>query len=85
VGGLPASTVNGFAVHPSNPKVMYVAMRDGIFRTDDAGQSWTRAEGVTNATAVAVNPKRPSEVHAATMEGRIFFSRDGGVTWGAQR
>jgi photosystem II stability/assembly factor-like uncharacterized protein len=85
VGGLPASTVNGFAVHPSNSKVMYVAMRDGIFRTDDAGQSWTRAEGVTNAAAVAVNPKRPSEVYATTMEGRIFVSRDGGVTWGTQR
>jgi photosystem II stability/assembly factor-like uncharacterized protein len=85
VGGLPASTVNGFAVHPSNSKVMYVAMRDGIFRTDDAGQSWTRAEGVTNAAAVAVNPKRPSAVYATTMEGRIFVSRDGGVTWGTQR
>ncbi|HEV8440583.1 MAG TPA: hypothetical protein VGT40_21045 [Methylomirabilota bacterium] len=85
MGGLPASTVNGFAVHPSNSKVMYVAMRDGIFRTDDAGQSWTRAEGVTNAAAVAVNPKRPSEVYATTMEGRIFVSRDGGVTWGTQR
>jgi photosystem II stability/assembly factor-like uncharacterized protein len=85
VGGLPTSTVNGFAVDLSNPKVMYVAMRDGIFRTDNAGQSWTRAEGVTNGSAVAVNPKRPSEVYAATMEGRIFVSRDGGVTWDARR
>ena len=43
MGGLPTGTVNGFAVHPSNPKVMYVAMRDGVFRTDNAGQSWIRA------------------------------------------
>lgn len=85
MGGLPTSTVNGFAVHPSNPKVMYVAMRDGVFRTDDAGQGWTRAAGVTNAVAVAVNPKRPSEVYAATIEGRIFVSGDGGVTWDARR
>jgi photosystem II stability/assembly factor-like uncharacterized protein len=85
VGGLPTSTVNGFAVHPANPRVMYVAMRDGVFRTDNAGQSWTRAEGMTNAAAVAVDPKRPSEVYASTTEGRIFISRDGGVTWDARR
>jgi photosystem II stability/assembly factor-like uncharacterized protein len=85
VGGLPTSTVNGFAVHPAKPKVMYVAMRDGVFRTNDAGHSWTRAEGMTNAAAVAVNPKRPSEVYATTMEGRISVSRDGGVTWDARR
>jgi photosystem II stability/assembly factor-like uncharacterized protein len=85
VGGLPTSTVNGFAVDPSNPRVMYLAMRDGVFRTDNAGQSWTRAEGVTNGAAVAVDPKRPSEVYAATMEGQIFVSRDGGVRWDARR
>ena len=86
MGGLPTSTVNGFAVHPSNPRVMYVAMRDGIFRSADAGVTWrSAASGPRDAAAVAVNPRRPSEVYAATMDGRIFLSRDGGATWDAQR
>jgi len=85
VGGLPTSTVNGFAVHPSNPRVMYVAMRDGIFRSEDAGQRWTQTQGPTNVAAVAVDPKRSSEVYAVTMDGRLFVSRDGGVTWDAPR
>lgn len=85
MGGLPTSTVNGFAVHPANLKVMHVAMRDGIFRSDDAGQRWTRTQGPANVAAVAVDSKRPSEVYAATVDGRIFVSRDGGVTWGAPR
>ena len=85
MGGLPTGTVNGFAVHPSNPKVMYVAMRDGVFRTDNAGQSWIRAESVTNAATVAVDAKRTSEVYATTIEGQVFVSRDGGVTWARQR
>lgn len=85
MGGLPTGTVNGFAVHPSNPKTTYVAMRDGIFRSEDAGQRWSRAPGPANVAAVVVDPKRPSEVYAATMTGQIFLSRDGGVTWGAQR
>ncbi len=86
MGGLPTSTVNGFAVHPSNPGVMFVAMRDGIFRSVDAGLTWTpAANGPKNAAAVAVNPRRPSDVYAATMDGRIFLSRDGGATWDARR
>ena len=86
MGGLPTSTVNGFAVHPSNPRVMYVAMRDGIFRSADAGLTWTPAtNSPKNAAAVAVNPRRPTDVYAATMDGRMFLSRDGGATWDARR
>jgi photosystem II stability/assembly factor-like uncharacterized protein len=82
VGGLPTSTVNGFAVDPTNPQVMYVAMRDGIFRSDNAGERWTRAaNGPKNVAAVAINPKKSTEVLAATAEGKLFVSKDGGARW----
>ena len=82
MGGLPTGTINGLAVHPVNPKTMYVATRDGVYRSEDAGARWTSASGSPkNAMAVAVNPKRPTEVYAATSEGRMFVSRDGGQTW----
>ena len=82
MGGLPTSTVNGFAVDPSNPKVMYVAMRDGIFRSEDAGNRWAAVPGAPkNVAAVAVNPQQPAEVYAATTEGRLVVSRDDGKTW----
>lgn len=43
MGGLPPNrTVNGFAVDPENPKNMFVAMRDGLFKSTDAGESWKR-------------------------------------------
>jgi photosystem II stability/assembly factor-like uncharacterized protein len=61
---------------------MYVAMRDGIFRSDNAGQAWSRMlSGPTDVAAVAINPKRPADVYAATMQGRVFVSRDDGRTW----
>ena len=82
MGGLPTGTVNGFAVDPANPKVMLVAMRDGIFRSEDAGGRWTLARGSPkNVAAVTVNPKQPREAYAAVMEGQVFVSRDGGQTW----
>jgi photosystem II stability/assembly factor-like uncharacterized protein len=87
VGGLPTNrTVNGFAVDPTNPKVMYVAMRDGLFKSTDAGETWKPVgKGLKNLAAVAVNPKRPSEVYVSAMEGTIFRSTDSGTTWGPSR
>ncbi|MBI2159306.1 MAG: hypothetical protein HYU25_02750 [Candidatus Rokubacteria bacterium] len=86
MGGLPTSTVNGFAVSPTNAKVMYVAMRDGIFRSENAGETWARlTNSPRNVAAVTVNPKKPSELYAATMDGQIFRSADGGVRWDESR
>jgi len=87
VGGLPANrTVNGFAVDPANPKVMYVATRDGLFKSTDAGERWTPAgKGLKNLAAVAVNPTRPAEVYTVTVDGQLYRSADGGATWARQR
>ena len=58
LGGTPATstgvfqygTVNGFAVDPTNPKVMYVAMRDGLYKSTDAGATWSPANsGLTTS------------------------------------
>ena len=59
MGGLPTGTVNGFAVDPANPRVMLVAMREGIFRSEDKGGQWTTPSGAPkNAAAVTVNPRQ---------------------------
>ena len=83
MGGLPTRrTVNGFAVNPENPKVMFAAMRDGLFRSADAGESWKPvAKELKNMAAVAINPKRSDEVYAASEDGKLYVSTDGGTTW----
>lgn len=86
MGGLPTNrTVNGFAVSPVDPKKMYVATRDGLFKSTDAGVGLKPiGQGLKNMAAIAVNPKRPEEVYASTTEGIIFKSMDAGVTWSRQ-
>ncbi len=82
MGGLPTTTVNGFAVNPADPKIMYVGMRGGIFRSDNAGQTWTRAtNGVKNVAAITVNPRTPNDVYAMTADGTLVRSTDGGKRW----
>lgn len=87
MGGLPANkTVNGFAVDPGNPRIMYVAMRDGLFNSIDAGESWKRvANGPKNLAAVTFNPTKPNEIFVATMDGAIYMSADAGVKWKKQQ
>jgi photosystem II stability/assembly factor-like uncharacterized protein len=87
VGGLPTRrTVNGFAVNPENPKVMFAAMRDGLFRSADSGESWKSVgKALKNMAAVAINPKRADEVYAASEDGTFYVSTDGGTTWTKQR
>ena len=87
MGGLPTNrTASGFAIDPTNAKVMYVAMRDGLSKSTDGGERWKPAgKGLKNLAAVTVNPKRPNEVYAATADGVIFRSTDGGRTWERQK
>lgn len=78
--------MNGFAIDPTNPRVMYAALRDGVFKSTDTGEHWKSVgRGLKNVAAVAVNPKRPEEVYAATAAGVIYRSRDGGQTWRLQK
>ncbi len=87
MGGLPTSrTVNGFAVNPEKSRVMYATMRDGLFQSTDAGESWKPVgKGLKNLAAVAVNPRQSTEVYAVSMDGRVYRTADGGKTWEPQR
>ncbi len=79
-------TVNGFAVDPENPKAMYVAMRDALFKSMDAGQSWKRiGNDLKNLAAVNINPKKPKEICVSTADGAIFISADAGMNWKTQQ
>lgn len=87
MGGLPANrTVNGFTVNPEDPKIMFVAMRDGLFKSADAGASW-KAVGneLKNLAAVAFNPKTPNEMYLSTMDGSVYVSADAGMKWKKQQ
>jgi photosystem II stability/assembly factor-like uncharacterized protein len=87
VGGLPTNkTVNGFAVEPSNPKVMYAAMRDGLFKSADAGETWKRiGNELKNLATVTVNPKKATDVYVSTVDGTIYVSADAGMKWKRQQ
>jgi photosystem II stability/assembly factor-like uncharacterized protein len=87
VGGLPTNrTVNGFAVNPEDPNIMFVAMRNGLFKSTDAGASWKNVGSeLKSPAAVAINPKKSTEIYLSTTDGAIYMSADAGMKWKKQR
>ncbi len=87
MGGLPTNrTVNGFVASPENPKVMYVATRDGLFKSTNGGETWkVFGNELRSLAAVTINPRKPDELYTVTSEGVIFRSADGGSTWVLQK
>jgi photosystem II stability/assembly factor-like uncharacterized protein len=98
----PTGSVGALAVAPSDPNVIYVgsgeglqrpdlATGDGIYKSTDAGKSWTHL-GLRDAqqiTAILVDPKDPNRVFVAAeghpygpnAERGVFRSTDGGKSF----
>lgn len=98
----PVSSVSAIAVAPSQPSRVYigtgeanlrndVAFGDGVWRSDDAGKSWTHigldaSAHISQIAVDAANPNRVfvaalGEVYRAGTDRGIYRSTDGGASW----
>ncbi|HVH78809.1 MAG TPA: hypothetical protein VM782_05425, partial [Stellaceae bacterium] len=84
-GGLwSESRVYGLTVHPTEPRTIFAGADDGIHKSTDGGQSFTRLDSPMNAMDVwkiAVDPSNPSIIFAGTRPAALFRSKDGGQSW----
>jgi len=77
------------AVDPHDPDRVYVGtFDDGLFATNDGGESWREAwQGVADRRVMAVSASRShrvdgvSAVYAGTEPSNLYRSEDGGKTW----
>ena len=78
------SRVYGLATHPSEPRTIFAGADDGIYRSSDGGQSFTRLEAPMNSREVwkiAVDPTNPNIIFAGTRPAALYRSNDGGHSW----
>lgn len=71
------------ALHPTNPKIIYVATNEAVHKTRDGGQTWEQFPGFSarRVTTLAVDPTLPATVYAGTMGDAVYKSPDGGQRW----
>ena len=81
-------------VSPQDPKTIYAALSvaaashdGGLYRSQDAGQTWRRFDKVQvhgTIMSVALHPTDPNQVYlGARYQGEVFGTQDGGKTWTA--
>ncbi len=78
------SRVFGLTVHPKDPRVVYAGADDGVYRSNDRGQSFERLDSPMNSMHVwkiAIDPVDSNTIFAGTRPSALFRSRDAGRHW----
>jgi len=87
VGSLPAKAgARSVLIDPKQPKRIYAAGDGGLYRSDDAGETWQAASAGLPAggvVALALDPRQPTRLYAATPAGELYLSEDGATSWQA--
>jgi photosystem II stability/assembly factor-like uncharacterized protein len=86
----PMSGCDGFSaitIDPTDPNTLYVSGMDNpegeapvIYKSTDAGASWSDRLGVCCGNALVIDPTNPSSLYGGTPSG-VLNSIDGGATW----
>ncbi|UCC76499.1 MAG: hypothetical protein JSW37_13500, partial [Anaerolineales bacterium] len=82
--GLDNLDVRHISISVSEPRVMFVATDGGVYRSLDAGTSWTKLGGPTEGrrvNTIALHPLEASVVCAGLEYGGACCSVDGGTQW----
>ena len=83
--GNSPSSMNDIYIHPSNSNILWVATNNGVFKTTNAGLTWSNQNsgGSSNGTAglnikdIKLHPTNPDIIYAAS-NNRIYKSINGG-------
>lgn len=85
----PPTEVYSIAINPFDTNIVYATARfdkrANIYKSVDAGATWESVytEPVTVSTILdlEISPRSPDTLFAATSEGNIIRTDDGGITW----
>ena len=85
-GGPFGGVVNAIAIDPTNAGILYAATDVGVFKSTNAGLTWTSASlglpPTQIASAIAIDPTNTEVIYAAS-NGSVYKTLDGGQSWSA--
>ena len=81
--GLP-DRVKVYAIVEGQGDTLFVGAHQGVFRSDDGGESWADMQVPADSRPIyslLVHPGAPDTIYAGSDPAAIFKSQDGGATW----
>jgi photosystem II stability/assembly factor-like uncharacterized protein len=72
------------AVHAAGARILAGSYGNGLYRSVDRGETWTRVDAGLTASAfrfIDADPLHPGALLAGTEPARVFRSTDDGETW----
>ncbi|MEO0123953.1 MAG: T9SS type A sorting domain-containing protein [candidate division WOR-3 bacterium] len=75
-----SGTVYDIKVASTKANTVYAGTSSGVYKSTNAGASWTSTGLSQNVQAVLINPSNENEIYAATSNG-IYKSTTGGGGW----
>lgn len=88
--GSLSTKVDGIALDANQSDRVYVALNDGVYRSDDRGNNWTKVFSAVydgngdlrwTGECLAVDPLTSSVVYAGTRSDGLYQSTNGGSSW----
>jgi photosystem II stability/assembly factor-like uncharacterized protein len=76
--------VRALAVHPHEPRTLYLGTEQGLYRSHDEADNWARVESPLNGLqiwSILLLASDPDVILVGTCPSRLFRSADGGRTW----
>src|SRR5947209_11955513 len=82
---IKGKSIRSFAIAPSQTRELVAGALDGIFRSQDAGESWSRItpehhQHLKDIQSLAFDPQNPEIIYAGTWH-LAWKTSDGGKTW----
>jgi photosystem II stability/assembly factor-like uncharacterized protein len=79
----PDAQTPAIAIHPQNPDIVIVGTQQGVYKSQDGGDHWTRADLPKGTTAwcLEFRPDDPNIMYLGTNGDQVFRSDDGGDSW----
>jgi photosystem II stability/assembly factor-like uncharacterized protein len=85
LSGMEGKSVRAMAMAPSDPNTLIVGALDGVYRSRNAGETWTHISPessveIKNIESIAIDPGDPDAIYAGTWH-LPWKTTDGGRSW----
>ena len=85
VKGLPQVTINDVEIDPRNKCIIYAALANRVYRSDDCSRTWEQIYFDNNTSvlvnALVIDHYNPKNLYIGTSRGEIIKSIDSGLSW----